>query len=120
MARAAEHAQFNFIAVTIATAIVKSREGTPDKGDSVAMGAAAALMPSLPDLLEPPIHPNHRNFFHSITMAAAIALGMRKVYKWEAQSDGQRLARFLLLAGGAAYLAHLARDAFTAKSLPLI
>lgn len=120
MACAAEHAQFNFLAVMAASAVVKSKNGEPVDGKVVAMGAAAALMPSLPDLLEPAVHPNHRKFFHSVTLAVVIACGMHRAYKWDAQGERERLARALLLVGGAAYLAHLARDALTAKSLPLV
>lgn len=120
MACAAEHAQFNFIAVMTATTIVRSRDGAPGDETPFVMGAAAALMPSLPDLLEPAIHPNHRKFFHSVAAALLVAHGIHKAYKWDAQSGWERVGRALILAGGAAYLAHLARDAFTAKSLPLI
>lgn len=120
MACAAEHAQFNFLAVMTATAVVRSREGAPADGVPVAIGVAAALMPSLPDLLEPAVHPNHRKFFHSVAMATAVAVGLHRAYKWEVKDDWERLLRLVMLVGGAAYLGHLARDAFTAKSLPLV
>ena len=55
-----------------------------------------------------------------IAFALAVAYGMRRAYKWEANDAWERFARGVLLVGGAAYLAHLARDALTAKSLPLI
>jgi inner membrane protein len=120
MACAAEHATFNFVAVMAATAAVQHQDGRPVDGSAFAMGAAAALLPSLPDLLEPAVHPNHRRFFHSVTFAAAVTYSMRRAYKWETQEPWERLARLAVLVGGSAYLAHLVRDAFTAKSLPLI
>lgn len=120
MACAAEHATFNFFAVMTATAAVHQQEGRPVDGSAFAMGAAAACLPSLPDYLEPAVHPNHRRFFHSVTFAIAVAFAMRRAYKWETHAPWEQLARLAVLAGGAAYLAHLARDAFTAKSLPLI
>lgn len=120
MACAAEHARFNFFAVMTATAFVQSKEGTPLNGSPVAMGAVAALMPSLPDWFEPASSPNHRAIFHSVAVAAAIAAGIHRAYKWEPKTDWEKLLRLIALAGGAAYLGHLARDAFTAKSLPLI
>jgi len=43
-----------------------------------------------------------------------------RAYKWEAQDPWARFARVVMLIGGSAYLAHLVRDAFTAKSLPMI
>lgn len=51
MACAAEHAAVNFIAVTAACAEVQRREDRPVDGTSLAVGAAAACLPSLPDFL---------------------------------------------------------------------
>ena len=120
MACAAEHAAFNFVAVMTATAAVQQHNGRPVEVSALAMGTAAALLPSLPDVLEPAIHPNHRRFFHSVTFAIAVGYGLHRAYKWETQEPWERLARMVALAAGAAYLAHLARDAFTARSLPLV
>jgi len=120
MASAIEHAQFNFAAVACACAAVRSREGKPLDATPVAMGAAAACLPSLPDILEPAIHPNHRKFFHSVAMFAAVGWAIHRMYVWETEDEGQRLIRAIGLVVGAAYLAHLTRDAFTAKSLPMI
>lgn len=120
MACAAEHATFNFLSVTAATLAVQHQDGHPVDGSALAMGTAAALLPSLPDILEPAVHPNHRRFFHSVTFGATVAYAMLRAYKWETQEPWEHLARVAVLAGGAAYLAHLVRDAFTDKSLPLI
>ncbi len=120
MACAIEHAQFNFVAVACACAVVRDREGRPADVTPFAMGAAAACLPSLPDVIEPALHPNHRKFFHSVTVFAALGYGLHRLYQWETEDDWQRLARMVGLIAGAAYLAHLTRDAFTAKSLPLI
>ena len=120
MAYAAEHADFNFVAVMTATAAVQQHNGRLVEESALAMGTAAALLPSLPDVLEPAINPNHRRYFHSVTFAIAVGYGLHKAYKWEAQKPWERLARMVALAAGAAYLAHLARDVFTARSLPLV
>jgi inner membrane protein len=120
MACAIEHAQFKLIAVTCACAIVRDSEGLPADATPIAVGAAAACLPSLPDVLEPALHPNHRKFFHSVAVFACLGYGLHRLYKWEAEDDWQRLLRVAGLVAGAAYLAHLTRDAFTAKSLPLI
>ena len=45
---------------------------------------------------------------------------MRKIHQWEAEDDFERLLRGFLLVGGAAYLSHLALDAVTSRSLPLV
>lgn len=120
MSCAPEHASFNFLAVTAATAIVQQREGRPVDGSAFAMGLASAALPSLPDLLEPANNPNHRRFFHSVVFLAGLAHAMHRVYRWEAEEDWEKLARAVLLIGGAAYLGHLALDAMSPKSLPLI
>lgn len=120
MACAAQHSTFNFFAVAAATAVVRQRECRPVDGTSLAMGLAAAALPSLPDYIEPALHPNHRKFFHSLAFVAGLAYAMREVYGWQAEGERERLARALLLAAGAAYLGHLALDALSAKSLPLI
>lgn len=120
MARAAEHSAFNFLAVAASTAAVKLQEGKPVDGAAIAMGAAAACFPSLPDILEPALHPNHRKIFHNLTMAFAVARLTHHAYKWEPQGGWEPPRRIAFLVGGSAYLARLARDAFTVKSLPLV
>lgn len=80
----------------------------------------AAVATRLPDVLEPALHPNHRQFFHSVAFAALIAAGWRKLYEWQPQDDGERLLRTGLMVCAGAYLCHLALDAMTAKSLPLL
>lgn len=80
----------------------------------------AALCTNLPDILEPAIHPHHRQFFHSVTFAALIFGGMCKLYQWEPQTEGEKLLKFCLLVAGGSYLIHLAMDACTRRSLPLL
>lgn len=80
----------------------------------------AAICTNLPDILEPAIHPHHRQFFHSLAFAALIGGGMYKLYRWNAQTDMDKLLRFFLLIAGSAYLTHLAMDACTKRSLPLL
>src|SRR4051812_12876334 len=86
----------------------------------VAGAALAAFLTNLPDILEPALHPNHRQFFHSLLFAALVMRGAHCVYEWEPQTDREEITRFILLVGAGAYLVHLALDAVTAKSLPLI
>ncbi len=42
------------------------------------------------------------------------------MYQWEPESEGGELVRAVVLIGGSACLVHLAMDAFTRKSLPLV
>ena len=85
----------------------------------VAAGMAASCG-TLPDVLEPALHPNHRQFFHSVLFAVGLGVTLYNVHQWEPDTDTGRLVRGLTLIGGAAYLLHLAMDACTRKSLPLL
>ncbi len=80
----------------------------------------ASICTNIPDWLEPASHPHHRQFFHSIAFATMIGGGIYKLSKWETQTEGDKLLKFCLMAAGSAYLVHLAMDAFTTRSLPLM
>ena len=74
----------------------------------------------MPDILEPAVHPHHRQFFHSIAFAALIGSGMYKLYQWETETEMEKILKLCLLVAGGAYLIHLAMDACTKRSLPLL
>lgn len=97
----------------------EAKAGPPTAAPFLGAAAAAALT-GLPDILEPATSPNHRAFFHSLAFAALLGMGMKKLYNWEPESDGQRLLRQIALVAGAAYLIHLTLDFTTRKSLPLV
>ena len=82
--------------------------------------ATAAGCGTLPDVLEPALHPNHRQFFPSFLFATGVDFALYKLYRREPESEGEELARVVALIGSSAYLVHLAMDAFTRKSLPLV
>lgn len=86
----------------------------------LAGGALAAILTKLPDVLEPAVHPHHRQFFHSVACAALVAAGWKKLHEWQPQSDEGRFMRKVGMIGTGAYLCHLALDALTARSLPLV
>lgn len=80
----------------------------------------ASICTNIPDWLEPAVNPHHRQVFHSIAFAAMIGGGMYKLSQWKTQTDGEKLLKFCLMVAGGAYLAHLAMDACTKRSLPLL
>lgn len=85
------------------------------------MGAIlAAGFTKLPDMLEPAVHPNHRQFFHSVTFAGMLGLVAHKVYHWRPDNPKDETVRFISLVCMSAYFIHLLLDAGTPKSLPLI
>lgn len=75
---------------------------------------------TLPDLIEPATSPHHRQFFHSLLFAGMLGYGLYKLYGWEPETPGQKILRGVGLIAGGAYLVHLALDATTKRSLPLI
>lgn len=89
-------------------------------GKPLAGAALAAALTNLPDVLEPALHPKHRQFFHSWAFAGILGLAAHKIYKWEPENGFDESVRFVLLVGAGAYLLHLLLDAGTPKSLPLI
>jgi inner membrane protein len=71
----------------------------------------------LPDLLEPAIHPNHRQFFHSYAATALLAHANHHVAK-NVQLPADARAGIHLISLG--FFSHLAADAHTPKGLPWV
>lgn len=89
-------------------------------GMPFASAGLAACFGCLPDRLEPAVHPNHRQFFHSLAFGALVFYVGKKVYEWRPEDDFDKATRYVALVGIAAYCVHLAMDALTKKSLPLV
>jgi len=89
-------------------------------GKPLAAGLLAALCGTLPDILEPATHPNHRQFCHSWVFMALLGGGLHKLYQWQPDTPWQEVLRWVGLVGGGSYLVHLAMDSTTSKSLPLL
>jgi inner membrane protein len=86
----------------------------------LAAGLVASVFTKLPDLVEPATSPNHRQFFHSFAFASLLGLGLYKLHQWQPIEDGDKFWRAVGMIGLGSYLIHLACDATTAKSLPLL
>lgn len=107
-------------AITLAIAAAHEDQNGVQTSRPLAAACVGAALGTLPDVLEPALHPNHRDFFHSLACAGLIGLVFHRLYRWETKTEGEALTRFLLLAAGGAFLTHLAMDAFTSKGLPLV
>ena len=82
------------------------------------LGLAGGLVGSiLPDLLEPPRHPNHRGVFHSIVPTA---LGVTVLVATAFPSVGTGWAGTFLSAGAAGYVSHILADAGTPAGVPIL
>lgn len=78
------------------------------------VGAVGGL---LPDLLEPAIHPNHRQFFHSYVAGALLVQANRQLSRnTQIAADGRGAVHLASLG----FLSHLLADAQTPRSLPWI
>lgn len=85
-----------------------------------AAAGIAALTTNLPDILEPAIHPHHRQVFHSVFAAIAVGYTWNELYEWHPAENGEKALRFILMTGCAAYLVHLVLDSLTSRSIPLV
>ena len=119
MANASAHRLGAALVIGAMVACHESQSGQVSARPFVAAGLAG-ILGTLPDILEPALHPNHRQFFHSIVIAISIGEAMRRLYQWQPEPPSEKILRSLLLIGGGAYLTHLAMDALTSKSLPLV
>jgi membrane-bound metal-dependent hydrolase YbcI (DUF457 family) len=81
---------------------------------------AGFALGKLPDWLEPALHPNHRQFFHSFVVLFAVLYGVKKVYEWQPETDLERFLRGAALIAGSVYATHLILDGTTKKCLPLL
>lgn len=110
------------VAAAVTGAAIFNMEAKEGKQTLAPIGGSvlATICTNLPDKLEPAIHPHHRQFFHSVACAIMIGGGMYKLSQWETQTDGEKLLKFCLMVAGGAYLVHLAMDACTRRSLPLL
>ena len=108
-------------AVTVGAACVHAERNQQEKTLMPIAGAGlATVLTNLPDVIEPALHPNHRQFFHSFLFAGTVAWAGYQAYKWVPETPFEEALRFVLMVGAGAYLVHLALDARTAKSLPLV
>jgi inner membrane protein len=81
----------------------------------IGVGVATA---AVPDLLEPALHPHHRQIAHSFTTGGVLAkLATEKCFT---NCEWDQLQKIVLAAAIAGYLSHLVADACTPRCLPII
>lgn len=78
------------------------------------VGAIGGLVP---DLLEPALHPNHRQFFHSYVASGLLVVANHHVLRNREIDPALRAAVHL---GSLGFASHLLADAGTPKGLPLV
>jgi len=120
MPNATAHRSGAAITVTLVSICNELDKEQADFVKPVANAALAALLGTLPDIIEPAVNPNHRQFFHSVTALGLIGYGSYKLWKWEPENDLDKFIKTLALIGCGSYMTHLLMDSTTPKSLPLI
>lgn len=96
------------------------QENEVEGGHNLWLALAGAFGGKLPDLFEPATSPNHRKFLHSLCFLAGVCYGVKRIYDWQPEDLLGKIVKYALLACGIGYISHLALDARTPKSLPLI
>lgn len=119
MANAAAHRLGAAVCVGGIALAAENKQEEPTAKPLIA-GGLACLAGTLPDILEPACHPNHRQFFHSLAFAGMVGHGVYKAWQWKPESKTQEWLRIACMAVGGAYLVHLAMDATTPKRLPIV
>lgn len=119
MSNAAAHRLGAAVALAAAVAHEDTKNGVTSNRP-IAAACVGFTCGTLPEVIEPAIHPNHRQFFHGLAFAGAVGYASYKLYKWEPETNNEKLMRFLLLTVAGAYLTHLVMDAFSPKGLPLV
>jgi hypothetical protein len=119
MSNRTEHALTAAVTVGLAQAVYERSAGRATAMPALSAALAVALA-SLPDWLEPPVHPHHRQFCHSWVAVGCLLHGGHRLLRWRPQDPTQGAIRYLSLIGVLTYLTHLALDAQTPRSLPLM
>lgn len=119
MPNAVAHRLVGSFGVGALVSVIESETGRSTYAP-VTAGIVGGALSSLPDLLEPAAHPNHRGFLHSYAVLAVLGYGGYQLWKWE---PSDRLGEYLRIGGIvviAAYGIHLLMDSTTPKGLPIV
>lgn len=114
MSSRAEHLAAGAFVGFLTELLHADRHKRPVNTRNVVLSALGGAFGSrLPDVIEPPIHPHHRDTAHSVVAGAGVALAVL-------DSDGEAPEKAFLRGAGAGYVTHLAQDASTPRSIPLL
>jgi RsiW-degrading membrane proteinase PrsW (M82 family) len=108
------------------------QKGKIELGEIILSTLVGIRTARIPDILEPPIHPNHRDFFHSLTFGVMIGYVGFTVFEdlkiirhkrttlgVQQWSTREYVEIAIIIACGAIIL-HLIMDGFTVKGLNII
>lgn len=120
MANAKEHAVIGAIAGGgTYLAMCSYYHRPPSFGEFLFCAGIGLLSGSAPDLLEPAVHPHHRQLAHSFTTGGVLAkFAVEKC--GSANCEWEEFSKIAVACGIAGYVSHLAADACTPRCLPLL
>jgi inner membrane protein len=91
----------------------------PDLGEFMICEAVGLVAGTVPDALEPAIHPNHRALCHSMALGGGLAK-FALVNCCKENGDWEEFLKILAAVATVCYVTHLVADACTPKGLPLL
>jgi membrane-bound metal-dependent hydrolase YbcI (DUF457 family) len=120
MANAKEHAVIAVIAGgSTYLGLCSYYKRQPSLGEFLVCAGLAPVAGAAPDLLEPAIHPHHRQLAHSFTVGGALAkFAIEKC--GNGNCEWEEFSKIAMACGAAGYLSHLVADACTPRCLPLV
>jgi len=86
-------------------------------GDAIPYMLGGGIVGCLPDILEPALNPNHRQFFHSLAFGGGLGFYLDSILKDQKYDSSQKLLAKVLIAS---YGSHLFIDGTTPKGLPIL
>jgi len=88
----------------------------PSLGGAIGSTLLGSVTGILPDIIEPPIDPNHRGLFHSKSLGIFLTSGLKGIADSKISRDSKLISAIL----GLSYLSHLAMDSQTSKGIPVL
>ncbi len=89
----------------------------PTWGEALGYGVVSAGVACLPDLLEPPLTPFHRDFFHSLVLNGGVVMGIG--WAWRNPNISPKV-KIGMSAVGLAYVSHPFLDSMTPMGIPFL
>lgn len=90
-----------------------------DFGEFLVCAGAGLLSAAVPDLLEPALHPHHRQLAHSVTTGGLLAK-YASIMCCAENGTWDEFRKILVASAIGGYISHLVADGCTPRGLPLL
>ena len=113
-----EHIKYGALFAGARYVLERQQRNEPiDIGDLFIRIFSGAFGGRLADMIEPPLHPNHRGFYHSLCVGIITWVVRNKV---ERNDELNPLGKSFLVGACDGHCSHIAADTFTPKGTSLI